>query len=280
MCVYIREYERYDDPHLDTGSYQDTFYIKNLKFRYGNHMETIEMITSSGRGSRLHSDGIELYYQEELTFSKSWCSCGTNVSHLLYDTNLSVTKKLDKACGYENWGWANERFITGMQYAGATVNQAQKIQAAYSKCKNKSTYLSTDWTAAMTAMIMIYDRESVVNLSEYHRLARNSKTCSNYKDPNEFLGEHGIPPEYRLLPVTCLIGKTAISRTGHDLDALRANLLLMESMYPTINFIYLPKARLDTCKSNPRSTGTSGHSLVGLKILQKIINSAFEEEQT
>ena len=239
-------------------------------------MQVIETIASSGSGSRLHSDGIELYYQEELTFSKSYCSCGTNVSHLLYNTDLSVTKTRDKQMGYDNWGWANERFITAMQYAGSTVNQVQKNQVAYSRCKDKTKYLSTDWTAAMTAMIMIYDRTAVVNLSEYHEFARDSKTCVNYDNMNEFLGEHAIPPQYDLLPVTCLIGKTSISRTAHDLNALQANLLVLESKFPGINFIYLPNARLDACKSNPRSTGTSGHSLVGLKILQKIINKVNE----
>lgn len=236
-------------------------------------MITNTNIKSTGVAGRLPSHLVQLYYQEELIFGNNYCSCGTNVRHLLYNSALSVSKKIDAELGYIDWLWANERFITGMQYTGMTVNQYQKKWNGYKKTKNTAGLNNIDWTAALTPAIIIYKRSDVLAYyTEYHRLAKDAPTFK-YDDQNEFLGEFGIQPGTGLEPAYIMIGKTSVSRTDYDLHVLKNNLVVLERKFPNASLMYFPEARLDTNKTNPRSTGTGASSKVGLKILQYFLHS-------
>lgn len=232
-------------------------------------MRVIENIQSRGKGSQLRGNLLDQYHQEELKFHTRFCSCGTNVSHMLYDTGLSVSQEQDQFTGYEGYLWANDRLISALQYANMTINKWQKKMVNY-----KEKWTDFDWVSACTPLVMLYNARQVIEVSEYHEFGRDSKTFT-HSDPNEFLGEHAIRPEYKdkIIPMSCLIGKPLGNFNEQDLFNFKNNSLAkLETKWKKTEFIYLPNVILRSAKPNKSCTGTSTTSSVGLQILKEIIN--------
>lgn len=197
-------------------------------------------------------------------------TCGTTLGLFYNNLNISVTKKLDKALGYENFGWANEPFITSMQYCTVTLRH---WELRYSEFKKglKRTGMRTvgseeNWPLFLTPIIIVYRRKAVFRLvheglTEYWEHAKDCKTHEFFKeDMDKYLGEIPLPPHLKPFPAMIIVGKCGIE---HDLSAALEKLQVKYSYVPIFHLPNLPfKALIENGAVNTHRT-----SMPAIKLL-------------
>jgi len=168
-------------------------------------------------------------------------TCGTTLGLFYNNLNISVTKKLDKALGYENFGWANEPFITSMQYCTVTLRH---WELRYSEFKKglKRTGMRTvgseeNWPLFLTPIIIVYRRKAVFRLvheglTEYWEHAKDCKTHEFFKeDMDKYLGEIPLPPHLKPFPAMIIVLSFCLIISLSGLISIFSIFLVMRSLF-------------------------------------------------
>lgn len=201
--------------------------------------------------------GIDIKNKNEILekeFQKKYLSCGTTVGYLTDNMGLSVTKRTDALYGYQDYIWANTKFVVGMQYAATTAHQQFMASEVYKKKRyNKSNF---DWVARTTPMIIIFEKKEFVQYGKYFEKAVESPTHT-FHNPFEFLGEYCISPEHsnKVKINKILVGKN-IAFGMSVKKQIRTNIVKLERL--GFDVIWLPNTQFGPAKV----AGTTGNDVV------------------
>jgi hypothetical protein len=211
-------------------------------------------------------------------------TCGTSLGLFYNKLDISVTKTLDKRLGYEGYGWANEPFVTCLQYCGTTTRHMRLRYIENMEGKKRiHRYVKTkdNWQLFLTPLIICYRRKHVFDLvergiAEYWKVAGDCKTHPFFPEElHKYIGEVAIPPEYIPFPIMIIIGKSVVPHTVESQQRLNEVLKDLENRYSYIPIIHLPNISLTGYYSNGY-VNAHRKSSVGLQVMQELKNKFSE----
>lgn len=235
-------------------------------------VSTVEPIRGKTTFNR---DETALFEELDTWQKRHILTCGTSLGLFLKQLSISVTPKLDRLLGYEHYGWANEPFITCLQYCTMTMRHWNLKYGQYMRGeKNYPAVIEAadNWPLFLTPLVIVYRRRHVFKLiergiTEIWKTGKDCKTHEYFKeDQDKYLGEIPIPPGYIPFPVMLIIGKTTIELTEQTRPVWNQALERLLSQYSYVPIFHLPNLPF-RAQTETGAVNSHRKSWAGLKLL-------------